>query len=100
MTMLVNDRLEIGTLECRLSSKHCGYSLNRDERSFSVGTVKPNHIRSRGSRKLSSILNYLATHYLGAAGTTVFYLVVILHWVTSYLVGNKSLFTIRTSDGN
>ena len=69
--MLVADKLEtIGTSGYRLSPLLYGYSLNRDESSFSVNTVKPSYIRSRGSRKNCKTFAYSFTHYLGVAGIT------------------------------
>ncbi len=61
--MVVNDGQEnSGTLGWRLSPLLCGYALKNHERSGSVYSVKPCHIRSRVSRSPSRAFPMVDTH--------------------------------------
>lgn len=62
--MFVNDRTEIGTMECRPSSIPCGLRLNNRERSDSVVIVKPAHIRPRVSQILQGSFTFEDMHNL------------------------------------
>ena len=69
--MLVNDKVEIGTSECRLSSEQCGCDLIAMRVVAVIASFKPTYICSRVSRAKMDILSSSSAHYHGSSGYTL-----------------------------